>query len=96
MVIAETMAAGKVVVSTAVGGIPEMIINEQNGFLFNIKDENAFYNILKLLYNNDGLLSDVGKKAKDFATTKYYCNKVAEKTIKFYNQIINSHNENNK
>ncbi len=90
MVIAETMAAGKVVVSTAVGGIPEMIINEQNGFMFNIKDENAFYNILKLLYNNDGLLSDVGKKAKDFATTRYYCNKVAEKTIKFYYQVINS------
>ncbi len=90
MVIAENMAAGKVIVSSAVGGIPEMIEHQQNGFLFNLSDTHALYNILKLLYHNDQLVINIGKKAKEFAVSGYHCNEVAEKTIGFYQQVLNS------
>ena len=88
MVIAETMAAGKVVVSSAVGGIPEMITNGENGFLFHLNEENALYNILKSLYNNNQLVIEMGSKAKEFASAGYHCNEVAEKTIHFYKQVL--------
>lgn len=89
MVIAENMAAGKVVVASAVGGIPEMITNEENGFLFNLNDKNALYGILKDLYNNHQLISKVGRNAKEIASAGYHCNEVAAKTIQFYNLVLN-------
>ena len=90
MVIAENMAAGKVVVSSAVGGIPEMITNRENGFLFQLDEKNALYNILKELYNNDLLVVEIGRKAKEFAAAGYHCNEVAEKTIQFYKEVLSA------
>jgi len=36
----EAMALGKIIIASAVGGIPEIIGNKQNGYLFNSKDVN--------------------------------------------------------
>ncbi len=90
MVIAENMAAGKVVVSSAVGGIPEMIEDQKNGFLFNLSDSNSLYKILQSLYNNDQLVVQIGKKAKEFAIARYHCDEVAAKTISFYKKVLSN------
>jgi glycosyltransferase involved in cell wall biosynthesis len=68
----EMMAYGKVVVSTAVGGIPDYITNGENGFLIgDYRDENKIIEegifILTNLANNKILLGEVSKKSRLYA-----------------------------
>lgn len=68
----EMMAHGKVVVSTAVDGIPDYIINGENGFLIeNDIDENRIVaegvSVLNNLSNNKILLEEVGEKSRLYA-----------------------------
>ncbi len=68
----EVMAHGKVVVSTAVDGIPDYITNGENGFLIeNNSDENKIIEegilILNNLAGNKILLKEVGEKSRLYA-----------------------------
>lgn len=68
----EMMAYGKVVVSTAVGGIPDYITSGENGFLLeNNPDENSIVEegiaVLINLANNKNLLEETGKKSRLYA-----------------------------
>ena len=72
MAVMEMMAYGKVVVSTAVGGIPDYITHGENGFLIeNYRDENKIIEegilILTNLLNNKVLLEQVSKKSRLYA-----------------------------
>jgi glycosyltransferase involved in cell wall biosynthesis len=87
MVIAEAMSAGKVVVSSTVGGIPEMVKHEEDGFLFELSSVNNAVSILENLYNNDILMKQIQTKARKRAIETYHCDKVAQKTISFYKSI---------
>lgn len=82
--IMEMMAHGKVVVSTAVDGIPDYIINGENGFLLkNNIDENKIIEegifVLQNLANNKMLLQEVGEKSRQYAeehfSGKTFCEK---------------------
>jgi glycosyltransferase involved in cell wall biosynthesis len=90
MVIAESMAAGKVVVSSDVGGIPEMINNNVDGFLYNLSDTNGLFNTLENLYDNSELILKISAAAKKTALSKYECENVAEKTLNFYNKCLSA------
>lgn len=88
MVIAESMASSKIVVCSDVGGIPEMILDKKTGFLHQLSNPDSIYQILTLLYNNEALINEIGKNAKDYALRNFHCSNVAEKTISFYEQLI--------
>lgn len=83
----EMMAYGKVVVSTAVDGIPDYITNGENGFLLeNNTDENKIVeegiSVLNNLVNNKILLEQVGEKSRLYAeqhfSGKVFCKKYSE------------------
>lgn len=68
----EMMAHGKVVVSTAVDGIPDYITHGENGFLLkNDTDENKIIEeaifVLQNLVNSKTLLREVGEKSRLYA-----------------------------
>lgn len=88
MAIAESMASGKVVIASDVGGIPEMITNKTDGFLFNLSNESQIIEPLKKLHNNFNLMASIAENAKKSASDKFDCEKVAERTISFYKKII--------
>ncbi len=72
IVVMEMMAYGKVVVSTAVGGIPDYITNGENGFLLEDNpDENKIIaegiSVLTKLINNRDLLEEAGRKSRQYA-----------------------------
>ncbi len=75
IVVMDMMARGKVVVSTAVGGIPDYIENGKSGFLVYETDEQAIIEqsigYLDQLINDPVLKRDLGKKAYDFAKTHF-------------------------
>jgi L-malate glycosyltransferase len=68
----EMMAYGKVVLSTAVGGIPDYINNGENGFLLqNDPDENKIIeqgvSVLTRLVSDKNLLKSVGANSRKYA-----------------------------
>ncbi|MBC7536678.1 MAG: glycosyltransferase family 4 protein [Ferruginibacter sp.] len=87
MVIAESMAAGKVVAASDVGGIPEMIEHNVNGYLFNLASPGELVNILERLYDNDEKIREISSRARASAQ-KYNCNNVATKTLEFYKKCV--------
>lgn len=61
--ILEAMAKGRPVVAPMVGGIPEIIINGQDGFLVNSRDSKAFAEKCLLLVRDGQLMEIMGKNA---------------------------------
>lgn len=88
MVIIEAMAAGKVVVSSDIGGIPEMITNEETGFLYKLINEDKLEEILGRLYNNNALTKTISCNAREKAFNTYRCDVVAKKTAIFYKDLL--------
>jgi glycosyltransferase involved in cell wall biosynthesis len=72
LVVMEMMAYGKVIVSTAVGGIPDYIQDGENGFLIeNANDENRIVDsgvkVLSNLVGNESLLEKIGEANRKYA-----------------------------
>lgn len=86
MVIAESMAAGKVVVASAVGGIPEMIDDGVDGYLYDLDEPDSLTDILEGLYNNDEKMKEISEKAV-LAAQRYNAVNVAARTIEFYKKL---------
>lgn len=74
----EAMASGAVVVSSDVGGMPELIEDQVNGFLVPPADFKALANVLKESCRGD--LSEVRSKALELVNKDYAWRKIAKKT----------------
>lgn len=88
MVIIKMMAYGKVVVSTAVNGIPDYINHDKNGILIFSKEENeivdeAYAQLCKLVASYDKRTA-LGTAAYNFANTKFSY----EHFCSFYQDLI--------
>lgn len=90
-VVVEAMAAGKPVVCLDLAG-PGFHIDEKCGI--KIKPENPdqaitdMANALEKLYFNRGLLAELGKGAKEKAEKNYSWNKLGEKLLNIYKNIL--------
>ena len=89
MVIAEAMASGVPVVASCVGGVPEMLKNDETGLLFNAGDVGALTNHLKNLLKNGFMRDRLGKSARSFAEENYSPERVAEKAVTVYRYLLN-------
>ena len=61
LTIVEAMAAGKPIIATKAGAIPELINNNENGFLVNIDDSDAMAKSILELLKNKELAEKIGK-----------------------------------
>jgi len=87
-VILESMACGTPVIATAVGGIPEQVINDVNGFLVNKLDAPAMAaRILELLHNNE-LRNNMAKQAFKIVQKLWGMDKMVESYMSYYREII--------
>ncbi len=90
MVIAESMCAGKMVISSAVGGIPTQIKDKVNGYLFDLSQPEQLFNILSTLHNNTTTVTALSNKAREYAISCYESQSVAQKTLAFYHSILHA------
>jgi len=75
IVVMDMMARGKVVVSTAVDGIPDYISHEKNGLLIDEKDENKIVergvDLLNQLIKNPAAKKHIGLESYQYAVTHF-------------------------
>jgi glycosyltransferase involved in cell wall biosynthesis len=82
--ILEAMQAEAPIITTNVGGIPEMIKNNQSGLLINAKDPEIMAEKIKLLINNKNLRNKVSKNAGEEVKKNFNLNNFLNKTKKIY------------
>ena len=88
-VIFESFYYKKPVVSTSVGGIPEIIEDGYNGLLTPKHDAKALADKISYLYDNPNIIPDFTTRSYEKLLTQFTTAIMAEKTIEQYKAIIN-------
>jgi glycosyltransferase involved in cell wall biosynthesis len=83
-VLLEAMACGLPVIASRVGGIPDIITNEINGYLVEIKDVDDMANKILLLLSDDGLRKKISDNNQHLVK-KYAWDNVIFELEKIYN-----------
>lgn len=80
--ILETMEIGKPIIGSRIGGIPELIKENENGFLYNYYDIDALSKYMKELFENKDLSTKQSQKSRKLFEEKYneriYYNKILD------------------
>ncbi|MFQ5707306.1 MAG: glycosyltransferase [bacterium] len=88
-VVLEAMLAGKPVIGSNSGGIPEIIDDMENGFIIPKNDPNALAERLIALYKNRQVLNSMGEKASDSVRVKFPFSSFYEKHLRLYASLAN-------
>jgi glycosyltransferase involved in cell wall biosynthesis len=87
MSILEAMGFGLPVISTFVGGIPEMVDSGENGILIAAGDKKALNEALKDLIEDSQKREKMGKKSLSIIKEKFNAKVVIEQLIKIYDSL---------
>ena len=86
--IMESFALGKIIIGSNLGGIPEMIENNQTGYLFNHADEQQLVEILSHVSEMpDSTLSSMGKAARDHVSSHFTAANYLTSMLSLYEQL---------
>lgn len=71
----------KPIIASNVGGIPEIVKNNQTGYLCNINDVDQLIGKIRFLLDNPDVASRLGKNAREFVKKTFDWRKIAESFI---------------
>ena len=78
----------KATVATAVGGIPEMIKDNQTGFLIKPEDSKDIAEKIEILLKDKSLIQKFGENFYDYVSENFSDNKMAHTHIEIYKNIV--------
>jgi glycosyltransferase involved in cell wall biosynthesis len=84
----EAMAAGLPVVATPVGGIPDVIVVGENGFLVPVGQSRPLAEKIGLLLKNESLRRQMGYRNYKLALEGHHPDRAAEKLIGIYKSVL--------
>ena len=90
LVILESMIYGLPIISRPVGGIPDWVIDGENGFLIHSLNSDDFIDPILKLIDNKNLFSSISQKNKLKAQDYFTPSKVRGRLINYYNFIYDS------
>lgn len=82
----ETLAIGKPIIGSNMGGIPELVIDNENGFIYNTVDE--LTEKMNVLFENEDLVKQFSKKSKELAKQNYDREVYYNKLKQIYDKVI--------
>lgn len=88
MVILETMASGKPIVATNVGGISEIVINNETGFLIQKDNIDQLIDKICVLLKDPKKRETMGKNAKKIVIQNYNWEKIANQYKLEYQKLL--------
>ena len=89
LVIVESLALGKVVVATSVGGTPEVIVNGKTGILVPPADSVSLSNAVIKILNNPSEAKTIAENGKAFVLEKFSIGTHAKSIFNIYNLLVN-------
>jgi glycosyltransferase involved in cell wall biosynthesis len=87
----EAMASERPVVASRVGGISEIIYNNENGLLVDPANSGQLASAINLLLSDKPLCSRIGKNAKRTTDANFSWEAIAKKTLKMYQDVIDQY-----
>lgn len=84
----DAMAASKAAVATTVGGIPEVMVDGETGFLVPARDDRAMAQRIVRLLKDDALRARMGEAALRRARERFTVQKMVEGTAAVYEQFV--------
>jgi glycosyltransferase involved in cell wall biosynthesis len=87
MALLEAMAAGKAVVASRVGGIPEAVRDGENGLLVPPRDAQALATALARVLEDAGLRARLGEQARDTVAQHYSTEAICGRLAAIYNDL---------
>lgn len=88
LVVLESMAVGTPVITTKVGGIPEIITDRENGILIDPDDPVTLSYEIMALIDNPEIGKEMGKRAASFVREKFPEKRIVEMTKQVYEAIV--------
>jgi glycosyltransferase involved in cell wall biosynthesis len=86
----ESNANGKPAIGSTAGGIPEVIVNEETGYIFDKGNIEQLKDLLIKTASSPQKNKIMGKKAYERVKVSFNSDCYSEKVLSFYNKIINS------
>lgn len=87
----EAMALGKPVVSTAVGGVPELVTEEAEGFLTSVGEIERLAAYTLRLLNEPGMRQQMGQQAATKVATRFHLKERVQFTERLYLELLSGH-----
>ncbi len=84
LTILESLAAGRPVVATRVGGIPEVVQENSSGYTIQVNDLDAFSKHILDLLQNHNKYNQFAERAREFVRKNHTWDKIANDTEKIY------------
>ena len=88
MSILEAMAYGEAVVSTRVGGIPEVVEEGGSGFLIEPDDEHSLYRTIRRLLDDRRLAERMGRRGREIVKEKFDLEQIHRQLYALYSRVI--------
>jgi glycosyltransferase involved in cell wall biosynthesis len=83
----DAMACGKAVVATTAGGIPEVVVDGETGFLVAPRDHAAMADAIVKLLKDDGLRARMGAAGLHRARKKFSAERMVQETLRVYKRV---------
>lgn len=94
MVVLESFALGTPVIGSDVGGIPELIRDGVNGFLFRNGDSKDLADKIRIMFEcENSTLEQMGKSARQFVEEHFCRERHYESLFKLYQQLMRNHDQ---
>lgn len=90
LVIIEAMASGKPVVATAVAGVPEAVVDGDNGYLVQPKDCAGLSEAIITLLGNRELARTMGLRGREMVEEKFSLDRIVTEYLNLHEKLISS------
>ena len=88
LVVAESLACGRPVIGSRVGGIMDQIVDGYNGYLVPAKDPLSLANRMQILIEDNSLREKMSRNARIYAETNLDLIKRVDRLLKIYNEVV--------
>lgn len=88
LIVLEAMAAGRAVVATAVGGLPEAVAEGETGLLVPPRDPDALCAALHHLLNARGATARMGAAGRERVRRMFTAERMVQETLEVYRRVL--------